>query len=81
MTLGLPYNHTCFGCIWCDQCFQYNERYADDVCVDFLPTDEDDDCFSISDEESIDITYYENDLKMRAAAYQEMIEEYSDGNW
>lgn len=80
MTPLFPANHTCYACIWRDQCFQYDEHFVTDVCIDFLPTDEDDDDLIAVDEESFELTYYENDLKMRVDVYQEMIDEYSDGN-
>ena len=52
----------------CKECIWLDQCFDDEVCEHFSPADD-----------SLDLTYNENDLKMRVAAYQDMINEYSDG--
>ena len=53
----------------CKECIWFDQCFDNEICEHFSPIDD-----------SLDVTYYENDLEMRVAAYQEMIDEYSDGN-
>ena len=56
------------SCI-CKECIWFDQCFNDEVCEHFFPADD-----------SLDVTYYENDLKMRVASYQDMVDEYSDGS-
>lgn len=55
---------TCVTCVWCGQCG------AEEICDYYSPFD---DGMSM-----IEITYYEDDLRLRAAEYREVISEYAD---
>lgn len=53
----------------CKECIWFDQCFDDEVCDHFSSFDD-----------SLNVTYYENGLKMCVAEYQDMIDEYSDGN-
>lgn len=58
---------TCEGCLWFGLCGP-DQRGADDTCDDYTPVDGNE-----------DVDTYGYDLLRRRDAYQEIIDEYSDG--
>ena len=54
----------------CEHCIWAEQCGEDGICEHFSPAD---DC--------LDFIYYENDLRMRAAEYEEVVTEYGDVDW
>lgn len=59
----MPYTQSCKTC---DGCIWFDQCGADMICDDYSPADD-------------EVDTYEDGLRLRREAYQEMVDEYSDG--